>query len=1394
MPETTRHVLPRSSANPRPPSVARGRKKSLLLGTALSAILGMGYGRGAYASGPTCTEENGVTTCTGGDTGIDAQVTNAAGTGDLSITVEVGNDVVGDSRGIYALQAGTGDLSIMVDAGGVVTGGAYEAIYARRLNDGAITITANGTITSGTDAIFARHYGEGKVEINVAGEIISPSYGGVNILHNGASGSIVITTNGEINSGGNTIRAAGNEANANVDILISVGEDATLVGGRQGIYTRQIGSGAIDVKVDGDLRQIPSIAGYEAGIFAWISNTSNSETITITTGASSDVVSERRGISAYHYGLGDVDITVNGYMFGESDAGIYAMTSSSGAGAVSITTGAESEVTGGVSGIDATHAGVGPVTITTGNLVTGGDTGIDARMTNAAGTGELSITVEAGSVVTGDARGIFADQGGAGELTISVAGTVQGDGPDGVYGIMTNRTGTGTLSITTETDSEVTGGGFGVRGSQDGLGALVIEINGDVNQTATTNFPGRLFFDGPSSSGAVAVEDTRTGVYGRIRNPGNAELLSITISESSTITSERRSLDASHYGIGGVNVVVDGTIINKSSNGFDAILTAMWNNDNTEDLTIVTGANSLISSEVGQGIRNFIYGSGDFVADLGGTVISRGWDAVTSFNFYGSGGQRITVQGTAIIEGDFRGIYAASFSSTSSALNITVAGAVTGARSDGIGANNYGTAITIDVLSGGSVTGANRGIYASNSGTGGLSITAGGMVDGGNTGIEARIANAANTAELSITVEAGSVVTGGETGIVASHARTAADPTDEITITVGGEVRGGTDAGISTVSQNFSSQTIEITATGEVTAGSSGFAIQANAGYGSSVTLNNAGTITGAVSLTNSNVFTNTGTWKTAGLTSDFNATGNSLVVNEGLIVAAIVGAGGVTTTTLTNLDVFRNSGGGSIRLANGLAGDVFRVDGDFEANGGVVELDVVLDGDGSATDRLVVDGDVRRTGASTGLLFSPVGGVGALTDVGILVVQVGGSSDEAAFVLANTAPLEMGAFVYDLSRGNCATVDDENWYLCSMERPAPPPGDVPPPPRDVPPQPVPPSGELPPKPETPEVPSLPLISSQGAVFESMPSILLGSFGRMHTLSERTQQRTAASSQGVGSGALSYQLGPWVRVFGDYTAFTPMQSDASASWNSSIWGIHLGIDAEPWELDGGNLITGAYLRIGGVGANISNDVGRGRIDAEGIGIGATLTWYSDTGFYTDVTGSVDQITVNAQTVASGPILDGHLNQIFALSAEVGQRFSLVNGLTVVPQAQLSWSSISDQSFIDAFGNSFQAGSGGSLVGRVGLAVEHEITDTTWGDARIYGFGNILHDFNASRSVSYAGVNLRQTGGGTWGEIGTGISFASRDGFIVYAQGSYRGSLSGVLGHGLSATLGLERRW
>jgi outer membrane autotransporter protein len=231
--------------------------------------------------------------------------------------------------------------------------------------------------------------------------------------------------------------------------------------------------------------------------------------------------------------------------------------------------------------------------------------------------------------------------------------------------------------------------------------------------------------------------------------------------------------------------------------------------------------------------------------------------------------------------------------------------------------------------------------------------------------------------------------------------------------------------------------------------------------------------------------------------------------------------------------------------------------------------------------------------------------------------------------------------------------------------------------------------------------------------------------------------------------------------------------------------------------DAGQWVLGVTGQYGQVSSTVTSALGFGTIDAEGFGVGATATWYGNTGTYVDLQGQMNWIDIDIASSAAGALATDQSTTAYALSAEVGHQFALNETSALVPQAQLTWGRIDGGAFTDNAANAVDLGNNDQTIGRIGLAYEYTPNTAAAGNpTKAYVIGNILHDFSGDSSVQVGSASL-STGAAqtTWGEIGVGGSYAVDTTKTLYGEAAYRTAFGGSSdNNGLSATLGLQIQW
>ena len=547
--------------------------------------------------------------------------------------------------------------------------------------------------------------------------------------------------------------------------------DVATVTGKSGIDARHGGSGTLDIKASG------SVTGTGAeGIFGLVSNASGGS-LTITAAA---VTGSSYGIRAQSSGMGDVSILASGTVSATGSStgvGIDAQLLNSSGGSLAITAAA---VTGSSYGVRALSSGTGDVSILASGAVTGGSgTNHAAIKTDASGTTVL-ISLNSGASVGATGRNAIIDTAGNAAVTVNSGATIAGkvnlgSGTDtltfsggGFSGVTEMKGGAGTDTLTFsggasgamsgvaewETVSIQSGStvSFGTGTHTLGAGTLTVASGGTLNVGDDSDIGDDLTVSGNFTGGGTVTLDANFGSS----NPGSD---SLTISGDVTGTT---TVNLSRIGTGALTAAnsaarINGVIMatgqvaagafNLGTTGigqslafayelqFDAtakrfdlvrvFINACEAVSGTSGAFTCSGANQISASQS-------LSASGATALSVtlnSETPIDTTGNAFALMQTGGAGGISLTQSGSGErIRGAQRGIVATN--SGGGAISINVNGTVTGVAGDGINASNdaSGTGITVTAAS---VSGANSGIKVMASGAGSVSISASGSVAGG---------------------------------------------------------------------------------------------------------------------------------------------------------------------------------------------------------------------------------------------------------------------------------------------------------------------------------------------------------------------------------------------------------------------------------------------------------------------------------------------------------------------------------------------------------------------------------------------------------------------------------------------------------------------------------------
>uniref|UniRef100_A0A9E7ZV51 Autotransporter outer membrane beta-barrel domain-containing protein n=1 Tax=Bosea sp. NBC_00436 TaxID=2969620 RepID=A0A9E7ZV51_9HYPH len=465
------------------------------------------------------------------------------------------------------------------------------------------------------------------------------------------------------------------------------------------------------------------------------------------------------------------------------------------------------------------------------------------------------------------------------------------------------------------------------------------------------------------------------------------------------------------------------------------------------------------------------------------------------------------------------------------------------------------------------------------------------------------------------------------------------------------------------------------------------------------------------------------------------------------------------------------NQPGGTIAPGNSIG--TLTINGNYLGNGGRLEIETVLGGDASPSDRLVI------TGSTAGTTFVRVlnqGGAGAQTIEGIKVVDVGGASNgvftlQGNYVFQGQQAVVAGAYAYTLQKNGISTPNDGDWYLRSAYM-APPssPGSSP----TV-------TGPI-------YQPGAPIYEAYGQILQSL--------NELQTLRQRVGERFDGRADDTANAA---GRAIWARIDAAHSRVTPGFSTTGTGYMIDSWRLQAGADGQVFAGDAGTLVGGVTLHHGEAQADISSVFGRGKIKASGTGFGGALTWYGASGFYADAQTKLNWFDSDlSSTTAGRQLAKGKGGFGYAFGLELGQRIALSDSWSLTPQAQLVYSHVDADSFVDPFGARIALTDGDSLRGRLGISADYR---QSWRDnagrqvnASLYGIANLHYEFLGGTTATVAGTPLTSRGERLWGGLGLGAKYETGR-YALYGEVEARTSLAQFAdSYSITGRAGLRVSW
>jgi hypothetical protein len=231
-----------------------------------------------------------------GDDGIDARVSSAGA--DISIQLtNAAADIVATDDGVYALASSTGDSDITVLMNGTITGtgDGVEANITNAANTGTVSITVNDLVdvSGGTSwGTRVNNAGTGGITIvtAAAGDITGNAFGGH--LLNAGGGTVSVSGAGDIGSSGNAVTNDGVRVTGSADLISMTGTGGVFAGDDGFDLNTSAAGGDITV----NLPSTAIIRATDDGIYASATGTGDSD-VTITF-AGSIITTSGNGVDA----------------------------------------------------------------------------------------------------------------------------------------------------------------------------------------------------------------------------------------------------------------------------------------------------------------------------------------------------------------------------------------------------------------------------------------------------------------------------------------------------------------------------------------------------------------------------------------------------------------------------------------------------------------------------------------------------------------------------------------------------------------------------------------------------------------------------------------------------------------------------------------------------------------------------------------------------------------------------------------------------------------------------------------------------------------------------------------------------------------------------------------
>ncbi|QZP18632.1 autotransporter outer membrane beta-barrel domain-containing protein [Pseudomonas sp. DR208] len=490
-----------------------------------------------------------------------------------------------------------------------------------------------------------------------------------------------------------------------------------------------------------------------------------------------------------------------------------------------------------------------------------------------------------------------------------------------------------------------------------------------------------------------------------------------------------------------------------------------------------------------------------------------------------------------------------------------------------------------------------------------------------------------------------------------------------------------------------------------------------------------------------------------------------------------LVGTGVIEAFTAGQLVSVSNSGLIDMTTGSSSPNDTLTLKGNYTGNGGRLALQSVLGGDGSPSDRLVIDQGV--IGGSTAISVTNLGGAGAATlQDGIQVVQALNGASGSANAITLAAPVSAGAFDYRLFKGGVTAGTAENYYLRSTV-PVQPPG-----PEIIVPLPSPGERPLPPNPGTePEPIYRKEVPIYAALFPAANQIVLAMLGTYHErMGDQSQQQS-------GNGLVG-----WGRVYGG-SSRQGFAGTVSPTLDSTVKGFQAGSDVYTATDDSGrthrvglfvshSTLKGSVKGFNGGWQDL--DAGKTTLRADSLGVYWTLIGANQAYLDLVLTGS----RFNGNNESDRGVKMKTRGHNITASAEVGWPVQVTQDWTVEPQAQLIVGKTKLDSQNDGISDvKYDADT--SVTSRLGVRLrgDYNVRGMPW---QPYARANVWHASAGDNSVIYnrtTRIDTEQKS--TTLEVSLGATVQVAPDVSLYGEVGYNRNLDSNTYNGREGTVGVR---